>query len=418
MMVLGACLEHEGVAGDFAKEGLRESHFFSAHHRVIWRRLLEALRDQLGASYPTVRMLLAKHGELEEVSQSYLLSLTSGIPRLRTEHVRGMTKRLVECAVGRNALAVLQRAQAELNENQDVLSGGFFTRVDTSMRSLSAQLAGRRIPDHVSHISEVMAEVREKLRSGPPVFVDTPYPALNSMLGGGLEAGELGFLGARPGLGKTAMALEIARRTGKRGASVLVVSREMLKVAIGMRMLAQEGPVNATTLRKRDLSPQHWSTIDLAIETLELLPVFITHANLDVEAIQRLAGTLADEAPLGLVIVDYLQLIDAPPGVKERRLQVEAVSAGLKALTLDLNVPVLCLSSLSRPADGKAPTLASLRESGNLEHDADTVILLHRRDEMQPQTECIVAKSRNGRTGMIELFFRGEYLRFEEQVRA
>jgi replicative DNA helicase len=93
---------------------------------------------------------------------------------------------------------------------------------------------------------------------------------------------------------------------------------------------------------------------------------------------------------------------------------VEAVSSGLKAITLDYQVPVLCLSSLSRPPDGRAPTLASLRESGNLEHDADTVILLHRPEELEAWTQVIVAKSRNGRTGMVEMFFRGEYLRFEE----
>ena len=197
-----------------------------------------------------------------------------------------------------------------------------------------------------------------------------------------------------------------------------MVSREMLKVAIGMRLLSQAGPVNALTLRKRDLSPHHWATIDQTIEQLEALPLFITHADIDVEEIRRLVGVLSDEGSLGLVIVDYLQLIDAPAGIRQRRLQVEAVSEGLKALTLDHAVPVLCLSSLSRPPDGKAPTLASLRESGNLEHDADTVILLHRRHEMEPLTECIVAKSRNGRTGMVELYFRGEFLRFEEQVSA
>jgi replicative DNA helicase len=187
-----------------------------------------------------------------------------------------------------------------------------------------------------------------------------------------------------------------------------------LKVAVGMRLLAQEGPVNATMLRKRDLSPQHWCTIDLACEQLQALPIFITHAELNVDEIRRIAGVMADDGPLGLVIVDYLQLIDAPPGLKERRLQVEAVSAGLKRLTLDLQIPVLCLSSLSRPPDGRKPTLASLRESGNLEHDADSVILLHRPQELEPVTECIVAKSRNGRTGQVELYFRGEYLRFEE----
>lgn len=414
MMVLGGCLEYEGIAGQFVEEGVREAHFFAAHHRLIWRRVVEALREDLGASYPTVRMLLAKHGELEEVSAAYLSSLVQGMPPLRPETVRALSRRLVECAVGRDTLAALRLAETELLERPAALSEGFFARLQANVQAANAQLAGRRLPDHVAHLSEVLAEVVASLKAGPPDFIDTPWPALNTMLGGGFAPGELVFLGARPGVGKTAAALQIARRAGAKGAPVFIVSREMLSVAIATRMLAQAGPVNATFLRKRDLSPQHWSTIDLTVEQLSALPVFMTHAELDIDAIRRIVGTFADEGQIGLVIVDYLQLIDAPAGIKERRLQVEAISSGLKAITLDYQVPVLCLSSLSRPPDGKAPTLSSLRESGNLEHDADTVWFLHRPQELKPTTECIVAKSRNGRTGKAEFFFRGEFLRFEE----
>jgi len=415
MMVLGACLDWPGQAAAFVAEGLREVHFFSVHHQLIWKRMLDAHRQGLDPQQPTVRMLLAKHGELEDVGSAYLSSLMQGSVRIRPDGVRAMTRRLVECQVGRDTLVTLRAAAARLVEQPGDLPEGFFGRVESSLLTLKGQLAGRTMPDHVSHISEVMANVRESLVTGPPDFVDTPWPALNTMLGGGFAPGELVFLGARPGVGKTAAALEIARRAGKHGKSVFMVSREMLTLAIGTRLLAQEGPVNATTLRKRDLSPQHWSTIDLAIEQLDAMPIFMTHASVNIDEIRRLVGMLADEGPLGLLIVDYLQLVDAPPGVTDRRLQVEAVSKGLKAITLDYGVPVLCLSSLSRPPEGRRPTLASLRESGNLEHDADTVILFHRPEELDSKTEVVVAKSRNGRTGMVELFFRGEYLRFEEQ---
>jgi replicative DNA helicase len=419
MMVLAACLDHAGVTRQFVEDGLREAHFFSAHHRTVWRRLMEAWRETDEAPQLLVRMLLAKHGELEEVGNAYLATLLGQyMPRPRRDAVRALTSRLIECAVGRDALVLLRKQLAALEERPAGLADGFFSDIEKSLRSLSSRLKGHLLPDHVSHISDVMAEVKAALLAGQPDFIDTPWPALNNMLGGGIAPGELLFLGARPGLGKTAAALEIARRAGKRGKTVFCVSREMLKVALGMRMLAQEGPVNATYLRKRDLLPSHWRTVDLAIEELNKLPVFLTHAKIDIEDIERLVRTFKDEGGIDLLIVDYLQLID-PPGAmrsRERRLQVEAVSAGLKGITLDHGVPVLCLSSLARPADGKAPTLASLRESGNLEHDADSVLLLHRQEEMDPQTQCIVAKSRNGRTGMVELFFRGEYLRFEEQT--
>lgn len=413
--ILGASLLHADQAEAFRDAGVREPHFFSRHHQLVWRRILQALDEQLGVGVPTVLMLLSKYDELQEVGLAYLASLPDGVPRLLEAAVCSLAHRLVECAVGRHTVAALRQAVQQLEERPAVLAEGFFSGLGTALQALSGQLAGRRMPDHVSHVSEVMQAVLASLKEGPPAFVDTPWPALNNMLGGGFAPGELVFLGARPGVGKTAAAIEIARRAAKRGSSVFMVSREMLTHQIGVRMLVQEGPVNATTIRRRLLETPHWRTIDGAVETLERLPIFITHEALDVDEIRRIVGLLADEGPLGLVIVDYLQLVDAPADVKERRLQVEAVSKGLKACTLDYQVPVLCLSSLSRPPEGRAPTLASLRESGNLEHDADSVILLHRPQELEMLTQCIVAKSRNGRTGMVELAFSGEYLRFEER---
>jgi replicative DNA helicase len=418
MMVLSACLDYEGVTALFLADGLREQHFYSQHHRTIWRRLVEAHHEGAGHPQLAVRMLLARHGELEEVGLGYLAKLLAeGMPRPREDSVRALTGRLVECAVGRDALALFARTQQLLQDRPAAIAEGFFATMEQSLRSLGSQLKGRLIPDHVSHVSEVMEEVMAALKSGPPDFIDTPWPSLTSMLGGGLAPGEMAYFGARPGFGKTAGALEIARRAAKRGKTVLAISREMLKVALGMRMVAQEGPVNATFLRKRSLENAQWHTVEQAIESLQSLPLFLTHAKVDIEQIEQLVRVFKEEGGLDLLIVDYLQLID-PPGRlagRDRRLQVEAVSAGLKGITLDHGVPVLCLSSLSRPPDGKAPTLASLRESGNLEHDADTVILLHRPEELEPRTQCIVAKSRNGRTGMVELYFRGEFLRFEEQ---
>ena len=194
-MVLGSCLEYDGMTSQFVSEGLRDRHFYSEHHQVDPRRLIEAEREGLGASYPTVRMLLANYGELEEVRGSYLLSLTDGIPRVRSaDTVRGLARRLIECSVGRDTLALLQKSgKPSRAATQALLTDGFFSKVDASLQSLSAQLAGRRIPDHVSHIGDVMAEVRAKLESGPPTFVDTPYPALNSMLGGVHRAGRAGL---------------------------------------------------------------------------------------------------------------------------------------------------------------------------------------------------------------------------------
>lgn len=414
--ILGASILWEGHARHFLDEGVRPELFWSRHHAVVWRRVVQLVKEGVDPPGLThLATLLMKHGELEDVGVSYMASLPDGVPPLGAVSIQAFARVLVEHYVGRQTIVALQQAHSLLTKTPASLTDGFFTGLESTMTSLSAQLAGRRMPGHVSHIGEVMQEVVTTLKAGAPDFIDTPWPSLNGMLGGGFAPGELTFMGARPGVGKTAAALEIARKAGRRGYSSLVVSREMLKVAIGTRMLSQEGEIDATRLRRRDLLPVHWQKIEMAVDRLSELPIFLTHDNVDVDEIRRLVGLLVDEGQLGLLIVDYLQLIDAPAGIQERRLQVEAVSKRLKAITLDYGVPVLCLSSLSRPPDGKAPTLASLRESGNLEHDADNVILLHQPNELEDRRLCIVAKARNGRTGQAELYFRGEFLRFEER---
>lgn len=266
-------------------------------------------------------------------------------------------------------------------------------------------------------LSSVLDDLgREMASGGVKGVVVPPFPTLESFLGGGFYPGELIYVGARPGVGKTALGLEVARRAGKARVASLVVSREMVNVALARRLLAQEARVNAASLRRNSLGEGERVLLTNALPRLKGLPIFMTDEAVSItEITDMIAGWSAPE-PLGLVLVDYLQLIRAPKDIKERRLQVEAVSQALKTIALQFKIPVICLSSLARPpADGKdkRPTLASLRESGELEHDADVVLLLHR-EPMKPETECIVAKNRDGRQGTVHLMFRHEFVAFDE----
>jgi replicative DNA helicase len=265
-------------------------------------------------------------------------------------------------------------------------------------------------------LGAVLAELVRQVDAGRPRgVVATPFPALNEMLAGGFYPGELAYLGARPGVGKTALALEIARRAGQDGHGVLVASREMLNLALSRRIVAQHARLPATALRRADLTPGQVVTLQEAVTALGGLPVWLTD---EAVSITEIAGLLADwsaAVPLGLLIVDYLQLVRAPKEIRERRLQVEAVSQALKTLAQQVQVPVLALSSLSRPVDGKdrRPTLASLRESGELEHDGDIVLLLHR-EPQAADTECIIAKARDGETSVVHLTFHAKFTAFDE----
>jgi replicative DNA helicase len=245
-------------------------------------------------------------------------------------------------------------------------------------------------------------------------MVPTPFPTLTQYLGGGLAPGELVYLGARAGVGKTALGLELARAAARAGHAVLVMSREMVTTALARRFIAQDARVDATALRTDRLAAGEQVLVREARRRLGTLPIWLTDAAVSLDEITGCV-TAWPESPLGLLLIDYLQLVRAPVGIRERRLQVEAVSQGLKTLALQARLPIVCLSSLSRPPDGRdrKPTLSSLRESGELEHDADVVLLLHR-EFAEPETVCEVAKNRDGRVGVARLLFRAEWVAFDE----
>lgn len=268
------------------------------------------------------------------------------------------------------------------------------------------------------HVQDAIRSVRVAMDAGPPRVVGTPYGDLNYLFDGGFRAGELVFLGARPGVGKTALALEIARHAA-RNTPVLVVSREMVVMALVRRLVAQDGKISASELRRNVVCVADMSRIAESFERLSGLDLWLTDEAVSLKDISQLVATPPPPSPAwGLVIVDYLQLVRSPDSVKDRRLQVEAVSQGLKGLALEHKLPVLCLTSLRRPQiNGTRPTMADLRESGELEHDADIIILLHREPDepgKPPNTivECDVAKNRDGETGRRDLIFSPRYVSF------
>jgi archaellum biogenesis ATPase FlaH len=267
----------------------------------------------------------------------------------------------------------------------------------------------------VQHIAEVLRAWERQVDEGPPRAIRTPFAELNRPLGGGFREGELIYVGARAGVGKSALALEIARETARDGVGVLIVSREMVAARLVERVISQASRIPALTVRGGTLSQAEWSVYAQVRDLLSALPIWITDEALSVEHITGILDRLQGEVKIGLLIVDYLQLVHAPRDIRERRLQVESVSQALKTLAVQYKVPVVCMSSLSRAEVGnrdRRPQLSDLRESGELEHDADVILLLHRGFQ-QEETELIVAKNRNGRVGVTSLRFRPEFVAFE-----
>lgn len=264
----------------------------------------------------------------------------------------------------------------------------------------------------IERISDVLADLKESLKIGPARTIATHLPGLNRLLIGGFQPGEFVVLGARPGVGKTALALSLARHAAQKNHIVLIASFEMLNRALARRMLAQEG-MNASILRSAH--GVNWDELDSTIDRLKELPIWM------LDTARKSIDILAAVAMMGhvdLLIVDYLQLVGAPADVKDRRLQVESVSQAMKALARTRGMTVMALSSLRRLGVGgeqeRPPTMGDLRESGSIEHDADIVMLLHR-PVNELEADLSIPKNRDGATGICKLVFQPEHILLVER---
>jgi replicative DNA helicase len=287
-----------------------------------------------------------------------------------------------------------------------------------TIKELTVLLVPPKSAANVLSLAEAIEAWQLEQLSGEQVIVRSPFYRLNSLLGGGFSGGELIYVGSRPGIGKTSAALAFAKSAALDGFPALIVSREMVAVALARRMVTQESGIATQILKRNKLTLEEATTVEQAILKLKRLPVWITDKIVGIEEITKLIGDMVRRVKIKFLIADYLQLIRAPREIRERRHQVEAVSKGLKGIAVEHNIPVICLSSLSRPEKNsdKPPTLADLRESGELEHDADVVIFLHRKpsDILDPITRCILAKNREGSPGEFALSFDGPSLTFTE----
>jgi replicative DNA helicase len=252
----------------------------------------------------------------------------------------------------------------------------------------------------------------------PTGFVDL------DRLTAGFQRGDLIILAARPGMGKTALALDIARGAAKlSNLGVAIFSLEMSKEQLVSRMLCAEGRVNFHRFRTGQLEPQEWQRIISAANTISQLPIFIDDtSSLNILELKAKARKVMKESPLGLIIVDYLQLMKSLERKERREQEISEISAGLKALAKELNVPVLALSQLNRKVEerpDKRPQLADLRESGALEQDADVILFIYRDEVYNKESpekgvaEVIIGKQRNGPAGVVvKLAYLSQYTTF------
>jgi len=278
----------------------------------------------------------------------------------------------------------------------------------------------------VTHINEIMQEAMSRIdaRMKDPHAMsgmETGFAHFDHLTGG-LHNSELAILAARPSMGKTALALNIAEYVAmKLSITTLFVSLEMSSVELADRMVCTLAEVNGQRLRNNDLSKDERSKLVAKMAELSRAPLFIDDTpSRKVSEIAAAARRLKRKHQLGLVVVDYLQLIDPESSKEPRQEQVAKIARRLKCMARELKVPVLCLAQLNRQAEDTEPRLGHLRESGAIEQDADVVMFIHPITDPQPDepnAKLIIAKQRNGPTGVVRLLWFENFTRFRTPER-
>ena len=433
--ILGAILLDNHSYNE-AAEKLHADDFAVDSHRRIYSRMAELIDASRAVDIVTLSEELAKRKEVEAVGGvAYLASLTEGLPRRISieEYVRIVKDKSLLRQLINICSTAITRAADQGEEAFEILNAAESGLLEVTERGITRGFASipEIVRDSFGTIDNLYKEGREV------TGLATHFTDFDKMTSG-LQASELIIIAARPSMGKTAWAINIAQNAAVHGGKVVAVfSLEMSKESLLRRMLASQALVDSQKIQKGFLLREDQQKLTLALEQLAESRLFIddtpgislTEMRAKARRLRQMSGSL------DLVVVDYLQLMTAStsgPGGKRyenRTQEVSAISRGLKALAKELQVPVIALSQLSRASEqrggDKKPMLSDLRESGSIEQDADVVAFIHResyynRDENgQPdpdtegKAEIIIAKQRNGPTGSVHLAYLSKCTRFE-----
>ncbi|THB80429.1 MAG: replicative DNA helicase [Desulfobacteraceae bacterium] len=399
--------------------------FYKGAHQKIYRAVLELFSQDDPADLVTVANRLKEKEELESVGgAAYLASIADSAPvALNAVHYAKIIK-------GKASLRSLINASSQIIDRCLKDKGDFGDIIDyaeNQVFNISESKSGNTFASLGELINLNIDKLEEQQgKSGGLSGLSTGYMRLNAITSG-LQGSDLIILAARPSMGKTAFALNIARNVAfEENAPVAVFSLEMSNEQLSMRLLTSEARIDSNRLRTGFISPEDWQNATDAAGILNDLPIFIDDTpNITAMEIRAKTRRLKKDHGLGLIIIDYLQLMRPPFKSDRRDLEIAEISRALKALAKELNVPIIALSQLNRMLEqrsDKRPMLSDLRESGALEQDADIVAFIYRdevynKEEDNPnkgKAEIIVAKNRNGAVGTALMHFLSSYTRFEE----
>ena len=428
--VLGAVILDE-TALDAAAERLTPDDFHRPAHRAIFQALLSLSTGSQPIDLVTLRRELERLGLLERAGgPAYVSSLVDGLPL--STNIASYSDIVLDRSLLRRLLSITEELRGEASK-------GIHTAVDlidrAESRLFSLSDSGHRggfLP--IQQVAQQGLETLEELTERRELItgISTGFPKLDWMTSG-FQRGDMIIIAARPSMGKTALAVNIAQFAAtKQEVAVGVFSLEMAAEQLFFRMLSSEAMVKAQKIRTGRLNEEEWDRITHSFERLTQARIFIDDTqDLTPMEIRSKARRLKKEENLDLLVIDYLQLMRLGGRIENRQQEISEISRSLKGIAKELKIPVVVLSQLSRAPDQRQgdhrPQLSDLRESGAIEQDADVVMFIYRPEvyekdkkkvaekEMEGIAELLVAKQRNGPTGNVALFFVKEYTLFENR---
>ncbi|HTZ06634.1 MAG TPA: replicative DNA helicase [Gaiellaceae bacterium] len=425
--VLGAILVAESAMAAVA-EIVQPSDFYKHSHGTIFRAAIDLFTKSEPVDAITLADFLDERGELEAVGGRVRLhELANIVPA--TANAPHWARIVREMAVLRGLIDVGQSI-ARLGWDRD---GEAIDLVDQA-EQLLFDLSQNRVTSDFSDIESLLKESFERITALYESGVDvtgTPsgFRELDRITSG-FQPGNLVIVAARPSMGKSGLALCMAANLGvRKGVPVGLFTLEMSKAEVTQRLMCSEGKVESQRLRTGKLAPDDWPRLTAACDKLAKAPIYVDDSGtINLMEIRSKARRLKSRRPdLGLIVVDYLQLMTSGGSVENRVQEVSQISRSLKMLARDLDVPILALSQLSRAVEqrtDKRPLLSDLRESGSIEQDADVVMFIYRDEyyneesDQQGLAEVIVAKHRNGPTDSVKLSFLKRYAKFADLAAA
>lgn len=427
--LLGAMLISQDAIPEIL-EVLTPEAFYTEAHRKIYETIVDLYARGEPADPITLAEALSGRGHLEVCGgKPYIHTLVSSVPSAANAKYYA---KIVERNATLRALISVTTEIASLGYDAPEDVEGLIDRAE----SLIFQIAHKRMSEKFVHIKDLLKEGFEMVESlyekkEQITGVPTGYADLDKLLTG-FHPGDLVILAARPAMGKTALALNLATNVALKNIPVAVFSLEMSRQQLAQRMMCAEARVDSYRLRTGHLGDDDWAKLSRAVGKLAEAPIFIDDTpSIGILEVRAKARRLFARNSPGIIIVDYLQLMQSNRRIENRQQEIAEISRGLKILAKELEMPVIALSQLSRAVEQRAdkkPQLSDLRESGSIEQDADIVMFIHRNvyggyddinaAEERSQAEVIVAKHRNGPTGVVSLYYNEHCTRFESYAKS